>query len=274
MDVAYSRRHSEFDLFRFTERLTSVDVPPCGTPQFSSMYNIDTWRFFVGILDFLFPKRCVGCGRIGRYFCADCEGRLHVIGQHEDICPVCERPAIDGATHPRCRTRYGIDGLTSIFRYDTVARNAVKTLKYRLVFDLVNEFVTVIPTPQIEKVYAHIIYPNHTMLIPIPLHLSRLKFRGFNQAEKLGESVAKRLGLPMRIDILKRDVYTAPQVEVKSKVARLGNMKHVFHAVVTVRDRYIILFDDVFTTGATMRSATETLKRAGAAWVWAVTMAR
>ena len=70
---------------------------------------------------------------------------------------------------------------------------------------------------------------------------------------------------------------TIPQVEMKSRESRMTNMNEVFnittHAV-SFSSSMIVLFDDVFTTGATMKSAANVLKRAGAGQVWAVTMAR
>lgn len=91
----------------------------------------------------------------------------------------------------------------------------------------------------------------------------------------LGKLLADRLHIPMRTDILRRTKKTTPQVEMKDRKDRLKNMKNVFsHGSKFMIHDSIILFDDVFTTGATMRSAGETLKRAGAKHVWAVTMAR
>ncbi len=184
-------------------------------------------------------------------------------------------------THPRCQTKYSLDGLTSIFHYDGIIREAVKTLKYRLVTDLAREFVSLIP-PSFPNLYT--LNTKLSILIPIPLHPSRFRDRGFNQAEVLGQLFADRLpageaGLqvPIRTDMLRRVKATTPQVEMKDRKKRLDNMKGVFalhHDACLLSQGTFILFDDVFTTGATMRAAGETLKRAGAKYVWAVTMAR
>ena len=171
-------------------------------------------------------------------------------------------------THPRCKTKYSLDGLTSIFRYDGIIKQAVKTLKYRRVTNLAQEFISLIPLEN---------FPKSSLFLPIPLHPSRYRDRGFNQAEVLGRHLAERLHVPMRIDILKRVIKTTPQVEMKDRKERLDNMKGVFalhHDACLLSHETFILFDDVFTTGATMRAAGETLKRAGAKSVWAITMAR
>ena len=175
---------------------------------------------------------------------------------------MCEKPAIGGYTHPRCGTRYALDGLTSFFHYDGPVRRAVKEVKYRFVSDLIEEFIALAPNVPLPR----------ATLIPIPLHASRFKYRGFNQAERLGVQLAKRLNVTIRTDILRRERPTIPQVEMKKRKERLENMQNVF--VANRSPRNILLFDDVFTTGATMRAAANVLKRAGATFVWAVSMAR
>ena len=236
----------------------------------------------VNILDLIFPKRCVGCGRIGTYFCPRCISTIKII--ETAICPVCEKPGIDGATHPGCKTRYALDGFTSFFRYDGVVRKAIKAIKYRSVFDLAQAFVDLVPSVFFSQLSTMNRQP--FILVPIPLHPSRFRERGFNQAEAMGHIVAKRLHVPVVTDILRRVKKSTPQVEMKSKDARLKNMDGVF-AVHSNFDKItlkrenvkasklgVILVDDVFTTGATMRAAANVLKRAGAPFVWGVTMAR
>ena len=197
-----------------------------------------------------------------------------LIAPNECICPVCEKSAIGGATHPRCRGRYTPDGLTSFFYYGAVVREAVKSIKYRFVYDLVSEFVSLVPDACIGRLPMN---DERLVVVPIPLHSSRLRFRGFNQAEKLGAVLAIRLHLQINTGILTRTRKTNPQVEMKKKEDRLKNMENVFttqHSEFPMHNSGILLFDDVFTTGATMRAATKELKRAGVPFVWCVTMAR
>lgn len=231
----------------------------------------------MNILDLFFPKRCVGCGKIGTYFCAQCTSIIQIIEVQESICPVCERSAIDGRTHPRCQTRYGIDGLTSFFHYIGPIRNAIKLLKYSSVSDLAKEFVDLAPSLHFHEI-TKLRNNGTTLLVPIPLHPSRLRERGFNQAEVLGRLVADRLKILMRRDILVRLKKTTPQVEVKDREHRLKNMDGMFGinklTIRHINNTTVFLFDDVFTTGATMRAAASVLKKAGAAKVWGITMAR
>lgn len=219
----------------------------------------------MNLFDFIFPKHCLSCSRFGKYFCNSCVSTIRTIGVNEAICPVCGRRAFGGMTHPGCKTAHSLDGLTGFFHYDGIVKAAVKSLKYRRVSDLAQEFVSLVPTVDFVD----------SILVPIPLHSSRFRDRGFNQAEVLGRILAVRLNISMRTDILRRVIATTPQVEMKDRKDRLKNMKNVFsHDSKFMIHDSIILFDDVFTTGATMRAAGESLKRAGAKSVWAVTMAR
>jgi ComF family protein len=224
----------------------------------------------MGLLDIFYPKRCVSCGKMGRYFCRKCRGKIIYVDF--DICPVCSRQAIDGMTHPGCKTRYSLDGLTSLFRYKGVIRQAVKSIKYRYISDLAEEFIDLIgPSPFSITMKKWIM---GAVIIPIPLHSERLKFRGFNQAEVLGKFLAKKLNMPINNHFLIRIKKTIPQVEVQDRVKRLVNMENVFAVNRQIRiPEKVLLFDDVFTTGATFRSAGKVLKHAGVKKVWGLSLA-
>jgi ComF family protein len=117
-----------------------------------------------------------------------------------------------------------------------------------------------------------------SVFVPIPLHPSRRRPRGFNQAEIIAKVLSKRFTIPVRTDILKRVRKTVPQVEMKNRQERLSNMKGVFMVnnknISKVKQSTVILVDDVYTTGATMQSACEALKRAGVKTVWGLTIAQ
>ncbi len=226
------------------------------------------------LLDLFFPKRCVACGKLGTYICQSCQKIIDFIEDREMICPVCEKPGMTGMTHPYCRTKYGIDGLTSFFHYAGPVRNFVQQIKYKFVSDMVSEFVQCIPAFRINAL-SHLRHYD-TVIIPLPLHARRLRHRGFNQAEKISEYLSRRMLISIEKKLLKRSKYTKPQVEKKTREERMKHMEDVF----SVDMKYVqnikgvFLVDDVCTTGATLRSAALALKKAGIAWVWGVTMAR
>lgn len=100
-------------------------------------------------------------------------------------------------------------------------------------------------------------------LVPIPLHNARLRSRGFNQAHELARALHKPLGLPLQADFLTRSVASEPQSGLDMH-SRIKNTRKIFSASAGIKDKRILLVDDVMTTGATMRSAVNTLLDAGA----------
>ena len=244
----------------------------------------------MNLLDLLFPKRCLGCGKWGRYICISCQQKLKPLRYLK--CPVCEKPAIDGMTHPRCRTKYSLDGLTSFFRYDGIIKKAIKRIKYRFAFDIVEGLIQCIPDTSfsyIQKILNSKFLILNCILVPIPLHPSRYKYRGFNQAEIIADTLNRRLNIPVHTKLLIRTKKTIPQVEMKDRDKRLVNMKDVFTVkkdstilrcnnlpaeALAKEGVAIFLVDDVFTTGATLRSAASVLKHNGATFVWGITIAQ
>jgi predicted amidophosphoribosyltransferase len=108
------------------------------------------------------------------------------------------------------------------------------------------------------------------------MHRSRIRSRGYNQSEILGRRLAKRLDTGFRDDVLNREQNSVPQSEQPTASARHNAIKGAF----TVRagsskhigGRRVLLVDDVFTTGSTVKAAAETLKAAGASWVGAAVL--
>lgn len=190
------------------------------------------------------------------------------------ICPVCERAAIDGCTHPMCQTKFGLDGLISFFHYSGTVRPLIKALKYRGVFDVARVFGDLVPATWYAS--CRTMLKKDAVCVPIPQFRLRTMQRGYNQAELLGLCLAQKLRIPMDADILYRTKQTVPQVEMKDRRERVKNMKGVFSLRPGVRKLpgVVFLCDDVFTTGATMRAACLALKRGGVRNVWAVTFAR
>lgn len=234
---------------------------------------------FDRLLSVLFPRTCLFCGRFGRYCCPVCEKTLARI--QTPICPVCAHPAIDGATHPRCMTRYSLDGLVSAFRYTGLVKKAIKQLKYRKVSDVASE-IGMLCSREIAGSQSNnfrsfrLFLQLQPVMIPIPLHWRKKQSRWFNQSELIGKYSAEYLGIEMHTDVLTRLIFTKPQAG-QTKEDRLKNMKGVFSihsSQIAHMPANVILLDDVWTTGATMREATNVLKRNGAKTVWGMTVAR
>ena len=110
-------------------------------------------------------------------------------------------------------------------------------------------------------------------ILPVPLHNARLHKRGFNQALELARPLAKQLGIPLLTRTITRSKATLPQTELDSS-QRQRNLQQAFQLQTPVTHQHIAIFDDVITTGATMAAASAELKRAGAAAVDGLAIAR
>ncbi len=113
------------------------------------------------------------------------------------------------------------------------------------------------------------------MIVPVPLHWQRLLRRRYNQAALLAYRVSEVSGVPCRIDILSRRIATRPQMRLDRRT-RLQNVKRAFalNPRAAVKDKHILLVDDVVTTGATVDACARLLREGGAAKVSVLALAR
>lgn len=230
------------------------------------------------LLDFLFPKKCIGCGKESEYFCQNC---ISEILQTDLVCPECNNLSIAGLTHPSCERKFSLDGLWSLGIYQGSLKRAIQKLKYEpyLVKDLAPVLSNII-IDYWEKYQVHLFdlireNPKNWVIIPVPLYWFRENKRGFNQAKLLGQILSKKLGLDY-CNALKRIRYTRSQTKL-SKGQRRQNIRNAFEVSSNYTLNpvpYTLLIDDVWTTGSTMKECCYVLKRAGAQKVWALTLAR
>ncbi len=238
------------------------------------------------ILELFFPKKCVGCKKLGTYYCRSC---INDIPQGDLICPFCQKPAVGGQTHPICHRKYGLDGLWSLGLYKAGLREAVIQLKYRYVQDLSKILIDILVEywARFDPFLIDQFKQDATnwIVVPVPLHQYRKNWRGFNQTELLAKDLSARLGLKYA-PVLKRLHNTKPQAKL-SGYERRRNLKNVFEVIVNkqslrpaglcklkIENSNILLVDDVWTTGSTLKECCYVLKKAGAKQVWGLTMAR
>lgn len=225
------------------------------------------------LLDILFPKICFGCQREGEYLCQDCKAILDFT---RDFYCLCQKPKkIPKPGKCRDCQNKNLNGLYFPFNYQIpLVKNLILHFKYE---PLVKELAKVLA--DLLKDYVLILdkKPNFSdfLVLPLPLEKSRLRWRGFNQAEELAKNFCQDFNLEMRNDILFKIKKTKPQMELKGK-ERFENIKGAFEIKnpEEIRGRKILLIDDVYTTGATMEEAARILKNFGAKEVWGLVLAR
>ena len=219
-------------------------------------------------LDLLFPRWCIGCRKEGDFICPSCLSSLPRI--KPPLCPRCGLPQSRATLCPSCAGwQAEIDGIRSPFRFDGVIRQAIHELKYRnlraiagLFARLLNDYLIANPVPA-------------EVVVAVPLHPKRLRERGYNQSQLLARELAKLSKLPVVEDCLIRQRHSPPQARTATVKERRTNVAHAF----SCRDRRlkgkaVLLIDDVATSGATLDGCARALKKAGAASVWGLVLAR
>jgi len=225
------------------------------------------------LCDLLFPKRCISCGKLGFYICWDCQKEIKFFSSH--ICPVCHKPSIDGVAHLNCRTKHTLDGLLSAAYFSGPLRLAIHKLKYKLISDLADELVELLLSNPSLVLTLQSMASKGYVLVPVPLHPKREKWRGFNQAEVLAQKISERTKMAFSGDVLKREKNTLPQVDLK-KEERQKNVANAFKvsSQKEVLGKKFLLVDDTTTTCSTLHACAYALKKNGASSVWALTLAR
>jgi len=220
-------------------------------------------------IDLIFPPTCVLCGAPGAQRRDLCPGCAAALPHNDRCCARCARPleaAPAGALCGQCaRHPPPFDRCIAALRYEGPVPHLMALLKFhhRLnVARLLGELLA-------DALETHIDAAPE-VLIPVPLHRSRLAQRGYNQALEIARIVARRLGIVIDIRHCTRIGRTAPQTGLDEQ-ARRRNVRDAFAARGPLPWRRIALVDDVVTTGSTVGELARVLRHAGAEHieVWA-----
>jgi len=229
----------------------------------------------MGILDFVFPKKCVVCKNGGSYLCANCFSFLSF--DPKTLCLICNQPSFNNLTHPKCVRKYAIDGCFSALSYNKTVQKLIYNFKYKpYLTDLKNVladlfYESIIQNEQFQKQIKN----GEWAFVPIPLSTSKYRKRGYNQAEILAKELSKQLNFPVQ-NLLLRTKETKTQVGLTNLQRKL-NVHQVFEMKSKkseLKNQNIFLIDDVATTGSTLLEAAKILKKAGAKKVFGLTLAR
>ncbi len=240
--------------------------------------NFAPARLGRSVLDLLFPPLCMMCRtRVAEpgALCPACWSNISFL--EGAMCETCGLPfELDPGAGTRCAgclTRPpAFDSARSVMRYDDFSRGPILALKRADRHDVVPGFAR-----WLERAGRGLIQ-DADVIVPVPLHPVRLWMRRFNQSALLARAVAKRAGKNFEPMALSRIRSTPSQGEMPSAAARRKNVRGAFRAdparIKAIANRNVLLVDDVLTTGATVDACARALKRAGAAKVSVLTLAR
>lgn len=230
------------------------------------------------VLNVFFPQTCPGCAQPSKVngLCEAC--LAHTRPVQSPICPVCGVPFPAPGTDHACSAcrqappRFDQARACAVYR-DAVAPEsplAAALHRYKYLRD-----VTLAPGLGGFLADRCPMVIDHDLLLPVPLHIQRLRWRGFNQALLLAKPLARRYGIDLNPFLLSRTRPTRPQVGLSDRERR-DNIAGAFavRRPDAIDGRIVLLVDDVYTTGATVDECARTLRRAGARRVDVLTLAR
>lgn len=237
-------------------------------------------KFF---LDIVFPKTCLGCNQANPEGSALCEKCLKAIPINSGwFCPICQRrlPTPKNFCHPAAGF---VLAAAAPFANEAV-KETIYLLKYGKIENAVEDLAILLDEylERIWKEMADWLSPE-TILLPIPLHYKKEKKRGFNQSWLLTQAAAKILSaknpekkFSAEQKILERTKNTSSQTQCKDYSQREKNIEGSFliKNPEKIKNQTVIIIDDVFTSGATMREAVKIIRQAGAKKIMALTIAK
>ncbi|MBT3865361.1 ComF family protein [Candidatus Peregrinibacteria bacterium] len=230
------------------------------------------------VLDFVFPVKCVGCGKPDVLVCDGCVSGVRLLDSQ--VCPHCRRASPRGSfCGGQCRD--GLFGYPSSFdhlvvcsRYDKtgVLKKIIERFKYKYseeLTDVLGHFY-VEQVEILNKFFEQDF--DGAVMVPVPLHSKRFRERGFNQAYLL----AKEIEFDWELRSVLIRVKNTPHQARLDRAGRLRNLNNAFSIKHNSRieGRNIVLIDDVCTTGATLNECAKVLKKAGAGKVLGFVLAR
>lgn len=207
----------------------------------------------MGLFDLIFPVKCLECGINGKYICSRCLFKVEQIKQQKTL---------------------NMERLISVWRYQGVVKKAILALKYKFALEIAKELADRF-TESYRKYSLPII--DNAVLVPVPIHWQRQNWRGFNQSEEIGKMIAKNFGWGFASNLLIKTKSTVSQTELSRSERFLspqGSFSLSSNYALRTLPSALILFDDVYTTGATLSEAAKVLQKTGTEKVWGLTLAR
>jgi ComF family protein len=217
-------------------------------------------KWYSGLFNLLYKPQCPICQRNAQtVFCIDCDRQIEA----------CQNPEFEQGL---------IDQKIPLFSwgsYEQTLKQAVEACKYQNAPEIAKELGSRMGRSWQQKESTNLVpkLSSKIALVPIPLHSEKLKARGFNQAERLAIGFSDRTQIPCQSDLLTRIKNTQPQFQMSGKKERVENLKDAFIARKSNLNG-VILIDDIYTTGTTIREAIAALAKVKTTVVAVVVLAR
>jgi ComF family protein len=226
------------------------------SPEFHSLMNFKRLiREIQSLEELFFPSLC--------YFCGN-----ELSHGRRIICRICwyDLPRFSDEHFEKYLPKF-YRNLFILYRYDSIAGQLIHLLKYERRFSLAVYFADALV-----KCYPRILHEGYHFLLPVPLHRTRKRERGYNQCEAICRFLSHLIQTPYSKNILARTRDTKSQTNL-NRAQRIKNVENAFHARSTLDGANILLLDDVITTGSTVNACASALLQAGAKHVDIIVLA-
>jgi ComF family protein len=230
-------------------------------------------KIYKNARNILIPELCFSCGRkiAGEMLCSACREKIEFL--YPPRCRFCAKPVNDNTTGlcRKCRGKqYPYDRLVCAAAYKEPLAGLIHLLKYKD-YDYLGDFLGALLAEHLSRI--NFSGGGYDFIIGVPLHPLKLKERGFNQTSFLAKKIANHFKIEFKDDI----IYGVKDKLSQTKLSgqdRLANIHGTFAVPGGLTGKQIILVDDIFTTGATIRECAFALKEKGAKTVTAITLAK
>jgi ComF family protein len=225
------------------------------------------------LINILYPRTCPICGKILKInnlqICVECKTKLKYI--NEPACKKCGKQLLleeqEYCYDCFCKPHQFTRGIALCSQEEWIKKSI-----YNFKYNNKREYAKIYANEIVLRYKNRIESWNADVLIPIPLHQSKMRSRGFNQAEDLCRELSSKLHIPMSKDSIKRVKKTLPQKELNDK-ERIKNLKKAFKIDgIDVKSKRVILIDDIYTTGSTIDSVAAILKNFGVSEIYFITI--
>ena len=209
------------------------------------------------LIELFFPEFCLNCQRLGPSLCENCYHDLQFYFSQNKIQEIQDH-----------FQKIYFDDLLIMAKFSGSLMKLLKTLKYQSGKNL---------APFLAKMlYQHLAIPQVDLISFIPLHPAKLRLRAYNQGQEIALELGKILQVPVK-NLLEKKANTRAQAQIKNQQERLQRMQGLFQVRAKyqnfIKDKRILIIDDVLTTGATLNAVSQTLKEAQAKSVFGLIVA-
>ena len=207
----------------------------------------------INILELIYPKTCGMCGEISKsYLCSKCKQKIKNLLKLNTMI---------------YKDKY-FNWHTYLFKYEGEIRDKLLKYKFRDYSYLYKFFSEIIINNCNLK-------NNYDIIMPVPIHKKRKQTRGYNQSELIAKEIAKKLNIKYTNNVLIKTIDTVPQSTL-SQSQRTSNVLGIYKVINSqiIKDKNILLIDDIYTTGSTVNECSKVLKQNGAKLVDVLTIAK